>query len=49
LSQLDNPVYDLLEPYEDWLTEIGTTQARLEADSARADNILTWQMPHGGF
>lgn len=42
LNQLGNPLYELLDNWEDWI--VGTS-----VDITLADNILTWQMPHGGF
>jgi PelA/Pel-15E family pectate lyase len=43
LDQTDNPVYRLLTSYTSWLS------GSLSADEALADNMITWQMPHGGF
>jgi PelA/Pel-15E family pectate lyase len=49
LDQTGNPVYDLLGSYKDWLSSAGDPTTRLNEDRALADNIVTWQMPHGGF
>jgi PelA/Pel-15E family pectate lyase len=43
LSQHYNPDKTMLDNYKDWLT--GT----LAEDSVIADNILSWQLPSGGF
>lgn len=42
LDQTGNPIYGELSNYESWLSS-------LSADTELADNMLTWQMPHGGF
>jgi PelA/Pel-15E family pectate lyase len=49
LVQTGNPVYDLLTPYRSWLNTAAGDAAKLVADRTLADNIITWQMPHGGF
>jgi PelA/Pel-15E family pectate lyase len=49
LNQTGNPIYEQLETYTGWLSTAGDDAAKLSADRQRADNILTWQMPHGGF
>ncbi len=49
LSQDGNPIYGELEKYEDWLASGGDADSRLATDKALADNIISWQMPHGGF
>lgn len=49
LNQSGNPVYTLLSNFVTWLSTGGTEDTRLAADSELADNILTWQLPHGGF
>jgi PelA/Pel-15E family pectate lyase len=49
LDQTGNPIYGQLDNYRDWLSEAAGDAEKLTADRARADNILTWQMPHGGF
>ncbi|WGL15785.1 pectate lyase [Microbulbifer bruguierae] len=43
LSQSGNPIYGELDNYKSWLG------SSLAADQTRADNMITWQMPHGGF
>jgi PelA/Pel-15E family pectate lyase len=49
LDQTDNFVYRELATYEAWLSTASGDAAKLTADRTRADNMLTWQMPHGGF
>ena len=49
LSQAGNPIYTELNNYKSWLSSSGTTAAKLAADKTIADNMITWQMPHGGF
>jgi PelA/Pel-15E family pectate lyase len=49
LNQTGNPVYQELTSYRSWLSTASGEDARLAADRQLADNILTWQMPHGGF
>jgi PelA/Pel-15E family pectate lyase len=49
LDQTGNPVYGLLTTYTSWLSTAATDAAKLTADKTLADNIITWQMPHGGF
>ncbi|WP_231758641.1 pectate lyase [Microbulbifer elongatus] len=43
LPQSGNPMYGELDNYKSWLG------SSLSADQTRADNMLTWQMDHGGF
>src|SRR4030095_10122914 len=49
LDQTGNPLHDILMTYEDWLAVPGDAAARLAADRTLADNMITWQLPHGGF
>jgi PelA/Pel-15E family pectate lyase len=49
LSQTGNPVYGLLNGYKSWLSSASGDAAKLAADKALADNMITWQLPHGGF
>ena len=49
LNQQGNPVYGELDNYQDWLADQGSEQEKISDDKQIADNILTWQMPHGGF
>jgi PelA/Pel-15E family pectate lyase len=49
LSQTGNPVYPLLNTYKSWLSTSTDPATALAADKAKANNIVTWQMPHGGF
>ena len=49
LNQKGNPIYGELKAYESWLSKAATEAARLTADAVRADNMLSWQLPSGGF
>ncbi|MFC5463029.1 pectate lyase [Massilia niabensis] len=49
LPQAGNPAKEALEDYRRWLSKNSDRAAALAEDKARADNIITWQMPHGGF
>ncbi len=49
LNQTGNPVYDKLTPYTTWLSKAADAAAKLTEDKTLADNMITWQMPHGGF
>lgn len=49
LDQKGNPIYEQLTRYQRWLSSDGDADAKLAADRKRADNMLTWQLPHGGF
>jgi PelA/Pel-15E family pectate lyase len=49
LDQTGNFIYQQLETYKSWLSATGTDAAKLTADRRTADNMLTWQLPHGGF
>lgn len=49
LNQAGNPVYGLLNGYKSWLSSASGDAAKLTADQTLADNMLTWQLPHGGF
>jgi PelA/Pel-15E family pectate lyase len=49
LDQIGNPIYEKLKPYISLLSTAADAAAKLAADKALADNIITWQMPHGGF
>ncbi len=49
LNQTGNFVYGLLDTYKSWLSTASGDAAKLTADRTFADNMLTWQMPHGGF
>ena len=49
LSQTNNPINTVLNNYKSWLSSTGDAAAKLTADKLRADNMITWQMPHGGF
>ena len=49
LDQTGNFIYEQLETYKGWLSTASGDAAKLTADRTLADNMLTWQMPHGGF
>jgi len=49
LNQTGNPVYGFLNTYKSWLSTASGDAAKLAADKTRADNMITWQLPHGGF
>ncbi len=49
LSQAGNPINGQLNGYRHWLSKDSDPAAALAADRALADNIVSWQMPHGGF
>lgn len=49
LSQTTNPVYAELNTYKTWLSGSADPAVALAADTTKANNIVTWQMPHGGF
>jgi PelA/Pel-15E family pectate lyase len=48
-NQAGNPVYGYLNGYKSWLSTASGDAAKLTADKNLADNVLTWQLPHGGF
>jgi PelA/Pel-15E family pectate lyase len=48
LDQTGNPIYALLNNYTSWLSKSSDPVAALAADKTKADNIVSWQMPHGG-
>jgi PelA/Pel-15E family pectate lyase len=49
LDQTGNPIYDQLTNYRSWLSAASGDAAKLTADRTLADNMITWQMPHGGW
>jgi PelA/Pel-15E family pectate lyase len=49
LDQTGNPVYDLTKTYTGWLSTAAGDAAKLAADQTMADNMITWQLPQGGF
>ena len=49
LAQAGNPVNTALAPYTDWLSKSADRATALAADTLMADNIVSWQMPRGGF
>jgi PelA/Pel-15E family pectate lyase len=49
LSQTGNPIYQQLSSFGAWLSSSPSVDERLAEDVSLADNMLTWQMPHGGF
>lgn len=49
LSQAGNPIYAELDTYKVFLSTSGDDAAKLAADKAKADIMLTWQTTEGGF
>lgn len=49
LDQKNNPVYAEIGTYKSWLSTSSNAATALAADTTKADNIVSWQMPHGGF
>lgn len=49
LEQSGNPVWEKLTTYAGWLSTASDPATKLAEDVALADNMITWQMPHGGF
>jgi PelA/Pel-15E family pectate lyase len=49
LDQTGNPIYEQLKTYESWLSDAADAAAKLKTDAALADNMISWQLPHGGF
>jgi PelA/Pel-15E family pectate lyase len=49
LDQTGNPLSGIVNTYTGWLSMASGDAAKLTADRALADNIVTWQMPHGGW
>ncbi|MGC4087914.1 MAG: pectate lyase [Polyangiaceae bacterium] len=49
LNQAGNPLYPLLGTYVSWESGAADAATRLAADASLADNIITWQLPTGGF
>jgi PelA/Pel-15E family pectate lyase len=49
LDQTGNPVYDLLTVYTTWLSTASDAATKLAQDKTLADNMITWQLPNGGF
>jgi PelA/Pel-15E family pectate lyase len=49
LSQSGNPTLGFIDNYTKWLSSSGDATAKLTADKTRGNNIISWQMPHGGF
>lgn len=49
LSQVGNPAYAELDTYKQLLSTSGDEAAKLAADKAKADNMITWQTAEGGF
>ncbi|MCD2518997.1 pectate lyase [Massilia sp. G4R7] len=49
LPQAGNPINPELDGYKRWLSKDGDRAAALAVDTSLADNIVSWQMPHGGF
>lgn len=49
LPQAGNPINGQLDGYRHWLSKSDDRNTALARDAALADNIVSWQMPHGGF
>jgi PelA/Pel-15E family pectate lyase len=49
LGQNGNPVNGMASTYGGWLSTGGDAASKLAADRILADNMMTWQLPHGGF
>jgi len=49
LDQTGNPLTGIVNTYTGWLSTAGSDAAKLTADRTLADNMITWQMPHGGW
>lgn len=49
LDPTGNPIYQELTTYQSWLSTASGDEAKLVEDQQVADNMLTWQLPHGGF
>jgi PelA/Pel-15E family pectate lyase len=49
LDQTGNFIYGQLDTYKTWLSTASGDAAKLTADRAFADNMLSWQIPNGGF
>lgn len=49
LPQAGNPINGELAGYKRLLSKHADRAAALAADTTLADNIVSWQMPHGGF
>jgi PelA/Pel-15E family pectate lyase len=49
LDQTGSPLTGIVTTYTSWLSTVSGDAAKLTADKTLADNMITWQMPHGGF
>jgi len=49
LDQTGNPLAGIVTTYPAWLSKATGDAAKLAADTTLADNMITWQLPHGGF
>jgi PelA/Pel-15E family pectate lyase len=49
LDQTGNPLTRIVTTYTSWLSTAAGDAAKLTADRTLADNMITWQLPHGGF
>jgi len=49
LDQTGNPLGGIIRTYTTWLSTATGDPAKLAADQTLADNMITWQLPHGGF
>lgn len=48
-NQSGNPLNGIVNTYTSWLSTASGDAAKLTADKALANNMITWQMPHGGW
>jgi hypothetical protein len=48
-DQAGNPLNGIVIVYTAWLSTASGDAAKLMADKTLADNLITWQMPHGGW
>ncbi len=49
LDQTGNPISGIVNTYVPLLSTAADDAAKLAADKILADNMITWQLPHGGF
>lgn len=48
-NQSGNPLNGIVNTYTSWLSGASGDANKLTADKTLADNMITWQMPHGGW
>lgn len=49
VDQTGNPLNGIVSTYTQWLSTVSGDAAKLTADETLADNMITWQMSHGGW